>query len=149
MPVLGHCPCAAVGVFAALGCTDAASLSSSCFCAAQAVLYLIFPAVLLGAGVAWLRLQRVKHITGKVQQAYAELGVDLSLASRGASRTGPLATPRSAGAGVRPKTAGGAGGRSLAAGATVISMMNELKLVYRWRDVSSGVVGVQRDASMG
>lgn len=76
----------------------------------QAVLYGIFPAVLLGAAGVWLRMQRVRKLSAQLLTVFDDRKLELM------------------GADVP-----GAGTKE--AGTSVVSMMGDLKSVYRFKDV--------------
>lgn len=94
----------------------------------QAVLYLIVPASLLGAALAWLRMQKVKQLVHKVRQAFEEQ--DSFGAGRAASNT-VVALHSKAGA----NTSSRAGTSSQKAAKTVLSVMMDFKMVHKWKDV--------------
>ena len=77
----------------------------------RAVLYAIFPAVLLGAVVAWIRLRKLRHITGQLRAAFHERKIEALATSTDADN------------------------KARATGSSVVTLMGDLKSVYRFKDV--------------
>ncbi len=76
----------------------------------QGVLYGIFPAVLFGAALVWLRMRLVRRLSAVLQKAMTERKQVAIAASSGADE------------------------KARAAGASVVTLMGDLKSVYRFKD---------------
>jgi hypothetical protein len=74
----------------------------------QAVLYVIFPVVAMGAFACWARMSSLRHLAAMLREAFHERK-DAAIAARGGDQAGA--------------TSG------------AVSMMKDLKAVHRWKDV--------------
>ena len=74
-------------------------------------MYAIFPAVVLGAAVAWIRMGRLRKITGQLRAAFHERKNEALSTSTDADN------------------------KARATGSSVVMLMGDLKSVYRFKDV--------------